>query len=574
MNSGGWGDDFPSRDPATDIFRNPAKYGDLLRGGGVLPPETPAILSRAVDAVRLGNRDVLTAEHEAALFFAEHVLLAHNADHYRVLGLRMQATNSEIRERYHLLMRIFHPDRCGWLRLDGERLAARINLAYQTLRNPALRSSYDLSLRQAQAPIRVPPVFDPPSVRRHRERDSASRQSAVDRFVGSLPSVLRQNFGAFVLGCFGLIGALVVAVAYFSRPPQESLKGRRGEPSIVQGGGNAKPSIHDPLTAAAGRRSTPSNLGRADLAAWMDAGAKAEQVPPESKETRSPKATSPTRALAADPTEGLQKVKEEDAKRALNGSALALDSKPPRDWANTPARPSVVTISKLDHELRTGQPERPSNGGGTPVTPSLPVAPLKPAAVAAAVVSSERQMPLQNGAPGKVGTGVDDLRGVPEDSSRGGVMLPGLPAGTQGMLSTAASNPQNSPPPLQKSSMGLSLDEAQFAARRLADRYKSGDIELFMRLFSTDARAGSGRRADIRKDYDELFQSTRSRHIDLIDFKWVLDRNSGHGSGKYYIRVIGNAEATEKIFAGVLQIDLVKSGDDVLIVGLFHKSAN
>lgn len=63
-------------------------------------------------------------------------------DHYAVLDLPRAATAAEIKRRYRALMRKAHPDaNLGDAKLT--RLAARINLAYETLGDPEKRREYD-----------------------------------------------------------------------------------------------------------------------------------------------------------------------------------------------------------------------------------------------------------------------------------------------------------------------------------------------------------------------------------------------------------------------------------------------
>jgi hypothetical protein len=79
--------------------------------------------------------------HEAATFFIEQVLLAPEADSYRVLGAEPGAPTADLRHNMALLMRWLHPD----VARDGERsvFAARIAAAWNTLKTPERRAAYD-----------------------------------------------------------------------------------------------------------------------------------------------------------------------------------------------------------------------------------------------------------------------------------------------------------------------------------------------------------------------------------------------------------------------------------------------
>jgi hypothetical protein len=78
---------------------------------------------------------------QAAAFFIEQILLAPDADSYRVLGAGPAATNAELRTNMALLMRWLHPDAAR----QGERsvFAARIAAAWNDLKSPERRAAYD-----------------------------------------------------------------------------------------------------------------------------------------------------------------------------------------------------------------------------------------------------------------------------------------------------------------------------------------------------------------------------------------------------------------------------------------------
>ena len=88
------------------------------------------------------SRDVIC---EAVRFFIEQILLAPDADSYRVLGASPEATSAELRRNMALLLRWLHPD------LDpcAERsiFATRVTLAWNDLKTLDRRAAYD-QLRQ------------------------------------------------------------------------------------------------------------------------------------------------------------------------------------------------------------------------------------------------------------------------------------------------------------------------------------------------------------------------------------------------------------------------------------------
>jgi hypothetical protein len=86
---------------------------------------------------------------QAAIFFIEQVLLCSNSDSYRVLGANSQASNRELRRNMALLIKWLHPDR-GPL---GQRslLASRVTRAWDDLKTPKRRASYDEGRRTVSA---------------------------------------------------------------------------------------------------------------------------------------------------------------------------------------------------------------------------------------------------------------------------------------------------------------------------------------------------------------------------------------------------------------------------------------
>jgi curved DNA-binding protein CbpA len=84
---------------------------------------------------------------EAAQFYVREILLFPNADAYRVMGVEMGVNTDLIKTHHRLLQRWLHPDRLQHA-ADGI-FAARVNAAWQQLRQPAQRARYDAELRMS-----------------------------------------------------------------------------------------------------------------------------------------------------------------------------------------------------------------------------------------------------------------------------------------------------------------------------------------------------------------------------------------------------------------------------------------
>src|SRR5882762_5163392 len=86
---------------------------------------------------------------QAAIFFIEQVLLCPNSGSYRVLGADLCASNGELRRNMALLVKWLHPDKDP----QGQRsvFASRVTCAWDDLKRPERRASYDDARRLASA---------------------------------------------------------------------------------------------------------------------------------------------------------------------------------------------------------------------------------------------------------------------------------------------------------------------------------------------------------------------------------------------------------------------------------------
>ncbi|MCW3078226.1 MAG: chaperone protein DnaJ [Bacteroidetes bacterium] len=67
-------------------------------------------------------------------------------NYYDILGLQQEATPSEIKTAFRSLAKLYHPDKNP----NGQELFKKILRAYETLSNPARKSSYDIKLKYHQ----------------------------------------------------------------------------------------------------------------------------------------------------------------------------------------------------------------------------------------------------------------------------------------------------------------------------------------------------------------------------------------------------------------------------------------
>lgn len=133
------------------LHRSPALRFDLRERP--LPADLDLILRLAAPSQPLldetaNQHDVTPATlREAARFYLQQVLFEPGTDAYRILGVAPGAVFERIREHHQWLQRWLHPDRVGD---DGfAPFAAKLNWAWQQLRNERKRNAYDLERAQA-----------------------------------------------------------------------------------------------------------------------------------------------------------------------------------------------------------------------------------------------------------------------------------------------------------------------------------------------------------------------------------------------------------------------------------------
>jgi curved DNA-binding protein CbpA len=140
---------------ALEFYRSPLRFRHLADPKAPLPPSFDRLVGDLGGTLGAGRiaataADLGTTEQqltEAVLFLVRQVMLAPGSDHYRVLGLSRAADPETIRRHYLILAGLLHPDRHPEAEAEHHRgLLARVNRAYEALRSPEVRQSYDATL--------------------------------------------------------------------------------------------------------------------------------------------------------------------------------------------------------------------------------------------------------------------------------------------------------------------------------------------------------------------------------------------------------------------------------------------
>jgi hypothetical protein len=137
---------------AIDLLQMPSRVrmirqAPLPQGMGLLLRVAACDDGAAAEAAALtGRAESFVAE--AAAFFVEQILLDPDADSYRVLGSMPSSSSADLRRNMALLVRWLHPDAARGA--DRSRFAARVTYAWDDVKTPDRRSSYDIDRRSKQ----------------------------------------------------------------------------------------------------------------------------------------------------------------------------------------------------------------------------------------------------------------------------------------------------------------------------------------------------------------------------------------------------------------------------------------
>lgn len=518
---------------ALAFHRSPAQFPDLLHGHAPLPAGMGVLLRLAGGALPqaegIGQPFVAADELQAAAkFFIEQVLLAHDADYYRTLGVGEAATLDEIKEHHRLLMWLYHPDRGNNTDEWRDIFATRINLAYTTLRHPESRLAYDAALRRARPPI--PQPAQPMTW----QRMPRSRE----RVAPFLSPFVARHFPQFVLGGFALLAALLVGQVYLHRQPTGAI-----------GAGDADYTRSELSTPPVPAKNADNNTDNNNMVAAAGVSGVSVEEPLAVKPPAPVLASGLASAAPAPPP---------------TAQPIALPIAPPI----VPTPLAVVAEAKAVPANQTRQVGAVRgivaavglSANATTAATASTAAPIRQVAMALPAAREPAKAPQP---------GIATLPAPPSFAPAAPV-APAVSAAPAELLP-----PRVALAPTTPSSPAPAITQEALAAlvARLSALYGEGDLESFLALFDENARIERGGKARIRSDYDALFHSTVTRNLTVWDMTWVQDGDVVRGEGNFQVKVTRKGESTMRVYNGTIKLEVVRRNDSTLISGIFHKAA-
>lgn len=575
---------------ARSFYRDPLSFQDLRQGRSSLPAGVEAILLAAGASQDQPGSAGEDAEElrKAAVFFIEQVLFAPNADYYRLLGLSPQeATDAKIKEHYHLLMRLFHPDRRVSQDDWQAAYAGRLTQAYNVLRRPQSRSEYN-ALRSAALDITAPP-WRPPS------------RPAKRPPVRSAATPWRRHLPQYVLTGVALAASLFVLQVYLSQglrasrtvsPPGPATSApataERAAPeppavdhphpllnelaqALQRGVAETGPSSPPPAPvteALTGSAASPPASGQASpagpaadgsaVAAVVKAGAlPADHQSPPPPPVNTDPAGSPKPEAALAERRDSQPTPVADA--ALPAAPASREETPPRP----PPAPAVTenpAPGQNAEDVKAHQPPSPA-----PVSQENPAATARETVPAADHTSSPlREQPKTSAEPTIGVPGAPVLNAKPADP----LALPrsrpeeqgAEPAARLAPLANTVALPQASPSPPSPAPVArpaqsarpnpppISPAESSSLLRRFVAAYNQGDLGTMRALF------GPGNPA--LNQYRDLFSRTAARQLVVTNFQWRFTPGGALGRGGLSMRLRHHGPIPDQSYSGCLELEL------------------
>ncbi len=510
----------------------------------------------------------------AASFFIQQVCFVRSADHYRVLGLRADATAEQIKEHHRLLMRLVHPDRQGVADLWADAYAARVNEAYSVLSRPLSRERYDALLQthraEAKAMVSRPVSFRPLS---HAPQD--------DRPAGLLSVRLRQSLPVWVLGGTALVATLLVWSLYLQKRAHPA-RFVTPPPSVL----DAAPS--DSTNAASD--AIPGNAMAAfqampDWQALEQRESAAHARAASARNAEEQLESVHQRQLQAE-TEQLERLRRERDQLEQQLQAVHAETERQRllQLKAEQQRAQQAQTERLETERRRLQQLQAERAQAEQLAAQLRAERLKLEQMRTDQLQAERlaaqlraeqdrtrqlaaqlrvqqQTPTAPVAPAKVDSPPIESRKAEQAEQQ---------ARTQRLEAERLQAEQHARAMREAVARDVMAPELDSLIGRYAGAYERGDLGGLMGLFATQARVnGNQDLGQLRRDYADFFSTTRARRINLRNLRWERHGPDASGQGRYELYAMRVDGAAHDRYQGNIRFDVQKQDGQLRIVG-FH----
>jgi hypothetical protein len=491
---------------ALEFHRTPLRFGHLTDPALQLPDSFTNWLSEAGNALAPANiqqtADTLGAPpaalREAFLFFLRQTLLLPQADHYRVLGLPRGCTAEAVKHHHSLLVRLFHPDR---MPDDEERsiaLTARINAAYQTLREPQARKRYDSGLGRPPFKARSHPdtaaFFQP--------RDPLSGFGTSARRWQAVPVRARSG----LLWTLVAVCVIVLLMLAFREPRQPTL---RVNPKIARSNAPGPSFLHGTQAESGLREQTPDRT--ADRLP-LDVPVKVPVEKPDSPAATGAKFDAEMTAHEIEPApEGLA-IEPDSAAAPADIMAVA-------STVMTPAKSPPAAADSIIRQPPHTEPARSTQSGKSPSRGTIEVAEQHPSVARVPnTKAARREREVTDQPPSAHTATVARPRKEPLDSRKSQESGESASGEAEKVEQTTVKRAESGASGRASSNAAIKV-----LVGRLERAYASGDLADLVGLFTANAIVNGGMgSAAVRQAYSDAVGDAGKRRLSVSNLRWHI----------------------------------------------------
>jgi hypothetical protein len=155
-----------------------------------------------------------------------------------------------------------------------------------------------------------------------------------------------------------------------------------------------------------------------------------------------------------------------------------------------------------------------------------------------------------------------------------GMSQPDIERASLWSVALAGVQPGLAPKVEQPASQRITRDELGRLIHDFVRKYQAGDLVQFMSLFAENAQGNESRdRGQVRKDYEDLFQTTDERRIRLVDVNWGRVSGGVQVWGRFDVTLRKNGEREVKTYIGKFKFHVEKQGPQLVITRFYHSQS-